>query len=113
MQTKTEAKIREAFDRLLEVRLARVNRLAEQRYLTAAVFGSHRYDCCTIDGWLNIGVSSADDSSSDSSPAVEMMPGRHGILGRDGPPIQVWVHEQVLGESLARILRALIKPDSC
>ena len=105
MQTKAEEKIREAFDRLLEARLARVNRLAQQRYLAAAILGSQRYDCWTIGGWLSIAVSSADDSSSDSSPALEMMRGRYGIPGRDGPPIQVWVHEQVLGERLAMLLR--------
>jgi len=105
VQTKAEEKIREAFDRLLEARLARVNRLAQQRYLAAALLGSQRYDCWTIDGWLSIAVSSPDDSSSDSSPALEMMRSRYGTLGQDGPPIQVWVHEQVLGKPLAMLLR--------
>jgi hypothetical protein len=50
VQAKAEVKIREAFDRLLAARLAWVNRLAEQRYLVAAVLGSPRYDCWTSDG---------------------------------------------------------------
>jgi hypothetical protein len=105
VQTIAEEKIFKAFDRLLEAHLARVNWLAQQRYLAAAVRGSLRYDCSTMGGWLSIAVSSADDSSSDSSPALEMMRGRYETLGQDGPAIQVWVHEQVLGEPLAMLIR--------
>jgi hypothetical protein len=105
IQSKAEVKIRQSFDRLLEERLASFNQLAEQRYLVAAVFGVPRYDCWTIGGWLNIAVSSADDSSSDSPQALEMTLNRYATLGPDGPTIQIWVHERVLGEPLAVLLR--------
>jgi hypothetical protein len=105
VQMKAEEKIGEAFDRLLEARLARVNRLAQQRYLTAALLGNPRYDCRTIGGWLSIAVSPAVGASGDFPPPVTTMPGPHGILGQDEPPIQVWVHEQVLGKRLAMHLR--------
>ncbi|MFN0021728.1 MAG: hypothetical protein ACKVP0_26065 [Pirellulaceae bacterium] len=104
VQAMAEKKVREAFDRLLESRLAQVNQLAQQRYLAAALLGSRRYDCSTRGGWISIAVLSADESNSDSSPAPEVMRGRFGTLGREGPPIQVWVHEQVLGEPLAMLL---------
>jgi len=45
VQAKAEEKLRQAFDRVLEARLARLNQLGEQRYLVAAVFGVPRYDC--------------------------------------------------------------------
>jgi len=105
VQSKAEEKLRQAFDGLLEARLARLNHLAEQRYLVAAVLGVPRYDCWTIGGWLNIAVSSADDSSSDSPKALDMTLNRYATLGQDGPPIQIWVHERVLGEPLAVLLR--------
>ena len=104
VQAKAEVKIREAFDRLLEERLAWVNRLAEQRYLVAAVLGGPRYDCWTSFGWLNIAISSADDSSTVSPQEREMTLGQYTTLG---PPIQVWVHERVLGERLAELLRRM------
>jgi len=105
IRAKAEVKLRQAFDQLLEARLARLNQLAEQRYLAASLFGVPRYDCWTIGGWLNIAVSSADDSSSDLPQALEMTLSRYTTLGQDGPPIQIWVHERVLGEPLALLLR--------
>lgn len=105
VQAKAETKIREAFDRLIESRLARVNQLAEQRYLVAALVGGSRYQGWTSGGWLNVAVSSADESSNGWPRALEMKLGRFGTLGQDGPPIQVWVHEEVLGEPLAVLLR--------
>jgi hypothetical protein len=97
-----EAKVREAFDRILEARLARVNQLAEQRYLVAVVVGGSRYYCWTSGGWLNIVVSSADDSSPFSPQGMEEKLGRRSTLGQ---PIQVWVHERVLGERVSELLR--------
>jgi hypothetical protein len=104
VRAKAEAKIREAFDRLLKARLARVNQLAEQRYLVAAVIGGSRYDSWTSGGWLNIVVSSADDSSPFSPQGMEEKLGRRTTQEQQ---IQVWVHERVLGERNSEMLRQL------
>ena len=105
VQEKAEAKIREAFDRLLEARLARVNQLPEQRYLVAALIGESRYDCWSSGGWLNIALSAAGNSMSDRSQCLEMTLGRYGRLRQDAPPVQVWVHKEVLWEPLTVLLR--------
>jgi hypothetical protein len=112
VQAKAEAKIRAAFDELVEERLAKVNRLAEKRYLVGTVLGSPKYVCWTKGGWLNIAVTterpgepSSADASGDLAAALEATLRRSAVLGSVGPPVQVWVHEQVLGEPLATLLR--------
>jgi hypothetical protein len=110
VQAKAEAKIRAAFDRMVEARLAKVNRLAERRDLVGTVLGRPQYVCWTRGGWLNIALtsdakSSAVDANRKLAPALETALQQHGTLATDGPPIQVWVHEQVLGERLATVFR--------
>jgi len=107
VQAKAEAKLREAFDRLLDSRLARLNRLADQRYAVATVLGSQgmpRYDCCTRHGCLMIAASSSESSHSESSHtgerAVDLI-----TCGQKGPPVQIWVHEGVVGDRAAFFLR--------
>jgi hypothetical protein len=109
VRAKAEAKIRVAFDRMVEQRLERVNRLAMRRMLVRAVVGGPQYVCWTRDGWLNIALSSADSVADDSRrqwvDALETARCRCKSLETDGAPIQVWVHEQVLGENLATLIR--------
>jgi len=102
VQAKAEAKIRAAFDRLLECRLARVNRLADQRYAVAAALGGEgtpRYECCTRHGCLIIAASTGE-SSNIGEQADELI-----ARGQQGPPMQVWVHESVVGNRTAVFLR--------
>jgi hypothetical protein len=102
VQARAEAKIREAFDRLLERRLARVNLLADQRYAVAAVLGGQgtpRYECCTRHGCLIIAASSGPVLHA-GEQADELI-----TRGQQGPPMQVWVHESVVGDRTAVLLR--------
>ncbi len=114
VQAKAEAKVRLAFDELVEERLAKVNRLAQRRDLASTVLGSPKYVCWTKGGWLNIAVTtetpsshepSSADTSGDLAAALEATLRQSAVLGTAGPPVQVWVHEQVLGEQLASLLR--------
>jgi hypothetical protein len=103
VQAKAEVRIREAFDRLLEARMARVNRRVDQRYVIGALLGGHQapcYQCWTRGGSLVI-TASADRHSSES-PAVDQL-----AFATQDPPVQVWVHEGVVGDRLAAVLRGV------
>jgi hypothetical protein len=103
VQDKAEAKIRESFDRLLDERLTRLNRLAEQQYLVAAVLGGSErpvYRCCTQDGALLIAAAAG---GTHAGP----MAGDVIDRGRQGPLMQLWVHEGVLGDRWAALLRGI------
>jgi len=98
VRAKTEAKIQEAFDRLLASRLARVNWLASQRFALATalnVAGQPQYHCCTRAGCLQIAASSKEGEALAGMPAT----------GRADPPVQIWVHEAVVGDQAASALR--------
>jgi len=97
-----EAKIAEAFDRLLDQRLAGVNRIADQRYLiTAALRGqtAPRYECCTKHGSLIIAASSGEGVVP-NKPREDLV-----ARGLAGSPVQVWIHESVVGDRTAIVLR--------
>jgi hypothetical protein len=100
VQAKAEGKIREAFDRLLDQRLARLNRMADQRYLVAAVLGGSElpvYRGSTRDGSLIIVATSSEPAEvAETSATFDR--------GRQGPPLQIWVHEAVVGERIAALL---------
>jgi hypothetical protein len=98
VRAKIEAKIQETFDRLLASRLARVNWLASQRIALATalnVADEPQYHCCTCAGCLQIAASSAGGEAIAEMPAA----------GKAGPPVQIWVHEAVVGDQAASALR--------
>ncbi len=102
VQAKAEAKIREAFDRLLDARLAGLNRHADQRYLIAAVLGGEdkpHYRCSTQGSSLII-VASLGPAADRDQAAVDAIARRQA-----GAPMQVWVHEGVIGDRLSILLR--------
>ena len=107
VQAKAEVKIREAFDRLLDARLARLNRRVDQRYLVAALLGGEKtphYRCATRDGSLVI-VASADPPAGDGRGDGRIFEPLAAL--RSQPPVQVWVAESVIGERLAAALRGV------
>jgi hypothetical protein len=102
VQTLAKTKIGEAFDRLLDQRLAGVNRIADQRYLiTAALRGqaAPKYECCTKHGSLIIAASSGEGHLR-SKPREDLV-----ARGLAGSPVQVWIHESVVGDRTAIVLR--------
>jgi hypothetical protein len=109
VRARAEAKIRAAFDELVEERLARVNRLAEQRDLVGNLLGGSKYVGWTKGGWLNIALTSESESSEAASrdlpQTLEVALREYETLGSVSPPVQVWVHEHVLGDQLATLLR--------
>ena len=104
VKAKAEARIREAFDGLLDERLARLNRLVDQRYLLAALLGGSEmpaFRCCTRDGALVIVATTgaAPDPGVATSDIIDR--------GRKGPLAQVWVHENVVGDWPAALVRGV------
>jgi hypothetical protein len=104
VQAKAEVKIREAFDRLLDARLARLNRHFDQGYLIAAVLGGNakpHYRCSTQGGSLIVTASLGKEFPRDHD-AVDAI-----ARSEAGPPMQVWVHEGVIGDRLSEVLRQI------
>ena len=97
---KAMRRISASFDRFLEGRLARLNRVADMREAIAFVLRGEtepRYDFCTVDGCMQI-VVSAGPSDTPAS-AVELPK-----LDQPGAPIQLWVHESLAGDNLSFLL---------
>ena len=70
VQARAEAKIRESFDRLLDARLARLNRRVDQGYLIAAVLGGNdklSYRCSTQGGSLIVAASLGETADRDQT----------------------------------------------
>jgi len=96
VRAKIEDRIQETFERLLAGRLARINWLAEQRLLLAAALaagGEPAYTCSTSGGYLQIAAASHLCKPSLCLPFA------------GGPPVQVWIHENVVGERAANWLQ--------
>lgn len=103
VQARADVKIRQAFDRLLEARLARLNRRVDQRYLIAALLGGDQpphYQCCTWDGALVIAASAEAPQDSGS-------PGERLATSIPQSPVQVWFHDEVVDQRLAAVLRGI------
>lgn len=91
---KIELRIQDTFERLLAARLARVNWLAQQRLAWSIALADAKptYSCCTSAGFLHIAASSTETACQPMTlPA--------------NPPVQVWVHENVVGDWTASLLR--------
>jgi hypothetical protein len=100
VRERTENRIREEFDELLQARLERVNRTADVGLAVRALLGDSEphYSCSTSGGCLQIAA-----STSDSEDAAVSLPS----LGRATGTAQIWVHNSVVGDSVAHSLRKL------
>jgi len=100
VQERTEQRIRGEFDDLLRARLERVNRTADVALAVRALLGDRdpHYACSTSGGCLQIAA-----STSDGEDAAGSLP----PLGHATGTAQIWVHNSIVGESVAQSLRKL------
>lgn len=100
VRERTEQRIREEFDELLQARLERVNRSADVGLAVRALLGDSdpHYTCSTSGGCLQIAASAgeSDDAAASLPP-----------LGHATGTAQIWVHNSIVGDSVAQSLRKL------
>jgi hypothetical protein len=98
VKERTERKVRAEFDRILDERLARVNRVATWRHPALWMLGSSgqpRYACRTSVHGLQIAVALREIEVSSSFPPIA------GGTPSDGARrVQVWLHEDAVHESI-------------
>jgi hypothetical protein len=95
VKERTERKIRAEFDRILDERLARVNRTAAWRHSVLWMLGSSgrpRYFCRSSDRGLQIAVALHSGESADEAEFEFPQAAMHGRNA------QFWIHETVAGE---------------
>jgi hypothetical protein len=102
---KAERRIALAFDRHMEQRLARLNRAAEFRSLAIAALrpaGSSEptYACCSTSQFLQIAA-----NFGEGGPAIDLPV--KGAASRAAAPIEVWIHQSLVGNRLATALKLL------
>jgi hypothetical protein len=100
---KARRRIQLAFDRTGEERLARLNRTASFRTLVLAALrgtgdAEPRLVYSTTPEYLQIAATSKDQSLPIARPPADS-------TGRGQPPIAIWVHESLLGERVASMIR--------
>ena len=103
VRQKAMRRVTEAFDRQLEGRLARLNRSLDMREAIAFVLGGDtepRYSFCTRNGCVQI-VASAGEGD-DSAASVQLPQ-----LDQQAAPVQIWVHESLVGDNLAFLLKQI------
>ena len=96
---KAEWRIAETFDRSSEQRLARLNVVADFRSaataaLRAAGNGEPKYVCCTTPQYLQIASSFGEGDAAIELPVS-------AITDADGVPIEIWVHDSLVGDKIA------------
>jgi hypothetical protein len=94
---RAEVRIRTAFDAAVEQRLARVNANPDLRHALALVSGKNgepNYVCCTRDGSVLLAAAGEGALAGLQLPQVER-----------SAPVQVWVHDSMVGGNLALFLK--------
>lgn len=105
VKERTEQKIRAEFDRILDERLARVNRTATWRHPVLWMLGSSglpRYACRTSEQGLQIAVALDPHEVSSSFPAIDW-----AMQAERSRRVQVWLHEEAVHDRLNFGLRWL------
>ncbi len=105
VKERTERKIRAEFDRILDERLARVNRTAAWRHPVLWMLGSSgqpRYACRTGEGGLQIAVSLHPHEVSSSFPTFD-----GAASSNRNRHVQVWLHEEAVHDRVNLGLRWL------
>jgi hypothetical protein len=101
VRQKAMRRVSAAFDRQLAGRLERLNRMIEMREAIAFVLAGQtepRYSFCTRNGCVEIVASTG--AEDDSAAAVELPQ-----LDKAGAPVQIWVHESLVGDNVALLLK--------
>jgi hypothetical protein len=103
VRQKAMRRVSAAFDRHLEGRLARLNRAIDMRQ--AIVFlmrgeAEPRYSFCTSNGCVQIVASTGAD---DEPAAAVQLP----QLDKPAAPVELWVHESLVGDGLAYLLKQI------
>jgi hypothetical protein len=105
VKERTERKVRAEFDRILDQRLARVNRMATWRHPVLWMLGSSgepQYVCRTSEVGLQIAVALDPHEVSSSFPQIDL--GSHADRNRS---VQVWLHEEAVHDRVNVGLRWL------
>ena len=103
VRQKAMRRVSATFDHLLEGKLARLNRAMDVREALAFVLRGEtepRYSFCTVDGCVQIVASSGPED--DPEAAVHLPK-----LDHQGAPLQIWVHESLVGDNLALFLKQI------
>jgi hypothetical protein len=100
VRQKAMRRVSATFDRQLGERLDRLNRMIDMRVAIGFVLGGDtepRYSFCTRNGCVQIVASTG--AEEDSAATVE-------LPQLDKPaPVQIWVHESMVGDNLALLLK--------
>lgn len=102
---KAERRIAAAFDRLMDERLARLNKAAEFRTmainaLRPAGSPEPKYSCCSTVQYLQIAT-----NFGEGGPAIELP--LKGPASLAAAPIEVWIHNSLVGDQFAAALQLL------
>lgn len=102
-------RIQTAFDKRSDERLAKLNEVADVRSIAAATghstpLADTKYVCCTTKNYFQIATGFSD---TDSGPMVQLP--EHDIANSKNAPIEVWVHQSLVGEKIADGIDMLTK----
>ncbi len=103
VRERTERRLRAEFDRLLDARLARINRMVNVRHIVELIVASDKgvqYACSTSAAGLQIAAAPAAADPAEL-PNGQTLPG----FADGGLPVQVWVSDSLVHEGAARALR--------
>ena len=106
---RAQARIQAIFDKRSNERLARLNEVADVRSLAtatghSAAIADTKYVCCTTKNYFQIATGFSD---SDTGPMVQL-PEHDGASSKNAP-IEVWVHQSLVGEKIANGIEMLTK----
>lgn len=102
---RAEVRIQRAFDKTSAARLAKLNEMADVRSLAGAT--SHnaaemKYACCTTPHYFQIATSFGDSGEPQEMP-------KYDPANPANAPIEVWVHDSLIGEQIATGIDLLTK----
>jgi hypothetical protein len=106
---RAQARIQSIFDKRSNERLAKLNEVADVRSLASATghsaaIGDTKYVCCTTKNYFQIATGFSD---SDTGPMVKLP--EHDVANSKNAPIEVWVHQSLVGEKIANGIDMLTK----
>lgn len=97
---RAETRIRAAFDRYTDSRLAQLNRSTDMRPAIAWLLGGEGEPSFALSTKNNCVQIVASSASAEAFQAVELP-----AIGQNAAPVQVWVHESVIGDRIASLLK--------
>jgi hypothetical protein len=97
---RAETRIRAAFDRYTDTRLARLNESTDMRPAIAWLLGGEGEPSFALSTQNNCVQIVASSASAEAFQPVELP-----AIGQSAAPVQIWVHESVIGDRIASLLK--------